>query len=231
MKAIILAAGKGTRMGELSQNIPKVLIELNGKPFLYYIIKSLDKAGFNDVCLVVGHKKEKIIDFLEEYSIDATLVEQTEQRGTGHALIEAKEFAGDKPFLVINGDNLFSPNDLKQLHVKDEFNYTIGKKVKDPSKFGVLVAKGEMLVKIVEKPKEFVGDLVNLGVYKFTKDIWDALEHVKLSERGEYELTDAITELSIKNKVKVLKLNDYWLHLGNKEDILKIEEEMKNLNL
>jgi len=231
MKAIILAAGKGTRMGELSQDLPKVLIELNGKPFLYYIMKNLSDAGFTDICLVVGYKKEKIIDFLEEYSLDASLVEQTEQKGTGHALIEAKDFAGDENFLVINGDNLFSPRDLKQLLINDSLNYMIGKKVDDPSKFGVLVVKDDLLIRIVEKPKDFVGDLVNLGVYKFTNEIWDALEKVKLSERGEYELTDAITELSGRNKVKVIKLSHYWLHLGNQDDIPLIEEELKKYNL
>ena len=82
-----------------------------------------------------------------------------------------------------------------------------------------------------EKPEEFVGNLINTALYKFTPEIFKALDKIKLSPRGEYELTDAITILSKRGKVKVIKVKDWWLDLGCKEDIPKIEEFLKKKNI
>ena len=101
--------------------------------------------------------------------------------------------------------------------------------IDDPSKYGVFLVVGETLTKIIEKPKEFVGNMTNIGLYKFTPDIWKALDHIQLSPRGEYELTDAISLLAQHEKVKVLRLKNYWLDLGCKEDIPKVEEFIKKL--
>lgn len=227
MKAVILAAGKGTRMLPLTETVPKVLIEVNGKPFLYYVIENLKKAGFNEFGIIVGYLKEKIEEFVKKNGINAELIEQKEQLGTGHAVLQAKEFCKDEDFIVLGGDNLFSVSDLKSINNQDDFIYVIGKKVESPSRYGVLIVKEDKLARIIEKPKEFVGNLINIGLYKFTPEIWKALDKIKLSPRGEYELTDAITILAEQGKVKVLKLKDYWLDLGCKEDIPKIMDFLK----
>ncbi|MBW2965866.1 NTP transferase domain-containing protein [Candidatus Woesearchaeota archaeon] len=227
MKAVIMAAGKGTRMLPLTESIPKVLVEINGKPFLYYVLENLKKAGFNDIGIIVGYKKEKFPEFLKKYNFKAELIEQKEQKGTGHAVMQAKDFCKNENFIVLGGDNLFSIKDLKAVKQQDEFCYVVGKEVNNPEKYGVLITKDDKLIEIKEKPKEFVGNLINIGLYKFTSEIWDALDKIELSERGELELTDAITILAQKDKVKVLKLKDYWLDLGSKEDIPKIEEFFK----
>jgi dTDP-glucose pyrophosphorylase len=229
MKAVIMAAGKGTRMLPLTKNIPKVLIEINGKPFLYYLLKNLQEAGYNDVGIVVGYKKEQFPDFLKKYGFKATLIEQKEQKGTGHAVVQARDFTKDEDFIVLGGDNLWSPNDLEAMLKQDNLCYVAGIKVDNPQKYGVLVAKNSGLVRIVEKPTKFVGNLINTGLYKFTPEIYQALEQVKESERGEYELTDAISLLAKQGKVKILKVKDYWIDLGSKEDIPKVEEEIKNV--
>ncbi len=226
-KAVIMAAGKGTRMLPLTENIPKVLIEINNKPFLYYVIENLKKAGFEEFGIISGYFKEKIKEFIKENNFNAVIIEQKKQLGTGHAVMQAKEFCRDKDFIVLGGDNLFSVQDLEAVNSQDEFCYVVGKKVEDPSKYGVLKTKDGRLIEIIEKPKEFVGDLINTGLYKFTKDIWNALDQIELSERGEYELTDAVSILAKKRKVKVLKLKDYWLDLGCKEDIPKVENFLK----
>ena len=223
MKAVILAAGKGTRMLPLTEILPKVLVEVNGKPFLYYVIKNLEKAGFTELGIVVGYMKEKISAFLNENNIEATLIEQNEQLGTGDAVKQAKGFCGNENFIVLGGDNLFSIEDLQIIKNNDDSCYVVGKKIEDPSKYGVLVVENDRLLKIIEKPKTFVGDMINLGLYKFTPEIWLALDKVRLSERGEYELTDALTILAKERKVKVKSMKGYWLDLGCKEDIPKIE--------
>ena len=81
MKAIILAAGKGTRMLPLTENVPKVLVEVNRKPFLYYVIENLKKAGFDEFGIIVGYLKEKIAEFIESNGINATLIEQKQTNG------------------------------------------------------------------------------------------------------------------------------------------------------
>jgi dTDP-glucose pyrophosphorylase len=230
MKSVILAAGKGMRMLPLTKTIPKVLVEVNGKPFLHYVIENLKKAGFTEFGIVVGYMKENVADFLKENGIEATLIEQEQQLGTGDAVKQAKEFCGDENFIVLGGDNLFAVQDLQSLNKSDDLCYVIGKEIEDPRKYGVLIVENDKLIKIIEKPQIFVGNMINAGLYKFTSDIWPALDQMELSERGEYELTDALTNLAEQGKVKVESMKGHWLDLGCKEDIPKIENSL-NLNI
>ena len=100
----------------------------------------------------------------------------------------------------------------------------------NPERYGVIIKQGDMLKRIVEKPKSFVGNLINTGLYKFTPDIFDALRVIKKSERGEYELTDAVTMIARKRSVKVIELRDFWLELGSISDIKAIEGFLSGSN-
>lgn len=231
MKAVILAAGKGTRMLPLTENIPKVLVEVNGKPFLYYLLTNLIKAGYDDFCLVVGYQKEKITPFLDQYNFKATLVEQKEQLGTGHAALQAREFVGNDNFVLMAGDHLWSLEDLRSVAREDDYCYVSVIKTPNPKGYGIVVTEGDLLKEIIEKPKEFVGNLVNTSLYKLTPEIFTALDKIELSERGEYEITDALKLLAKEKKVKVLILKDYWLDLSCKEDIPKVEDFLRDNNL
>ncbi len=224
MKAVILAAGKGTRMLPLTLELPKVLIEINGKPFLWYVIENLKRAGVHEFAVVANHRKEKVAEFLEKYKIKAAVLDQPEPIGTGDAVKQARQFCGKDDFIIVSGDNLYSAEDLKAVQRKDAFCYIVGKEVQDWQRYGVLIVEGDTLIRIVEKPKEFVGNLVNTGLYKCTADIWPALDKISLSPRGEYEFTDALSILAKEGKVKVLKLQQYWLDLGCKEDVGRIEK-------
>lgn len=222
MKAVILAAGKGVRMFPLTADKPKVLVEVNGKPFLWWVIDHLRKAGFTELGIIVGYKKEKIKEFLQNYNLKATLIEQKEPLGTGDAVKQARQFASVDNFLVYYGDNLISVEDLKSMPMSDGFHYTGGIEVEHPEKYGVLVKEKGFLKEIKEKPKDFAGNIINPGLYKFTPEIFSALENVNASPRGEIELTDAVTILAKQRKVKVIMLKDYWLDLGTKEDVEKV---------
>jgi len=212
----------------LTLDKPKVLIEIYGKPFLWYVLENLKKAGVTEFAIIANHKIEKMGKFLTHYNIKATLLQQPEPRGTGDAVKQARGFCGQDNFIIVSGDNLYSAEDLKLVQRDDAFCYIVGKEVQDWHKYGVLVAEGEKLVKIVEKPTKFVGNLVNVGLYKCTADIWPALDKIGLSSRGEYEFTDALSILAKEEKVKVLRLKDYWLDLGCKEDVGKIEEFLES---
>lgn len=229
MKVVILAAGKGTRMLPLTEKVPKVLIPINGKPFLKYVLENLQKAGYTEFAIVVGYLREKIKEFLEKNDIKATLIEQKEQLGTGDAVLQAEKFVGNEDFLVLGGDNLWSAEDFKEFNKEDEFNYISGVEVEDAQGYGVLITKGDLLKEIKEKPQENFGNLINAGLYKFKPEIFEKLKEIESSPRGELELTDAISELAKEGEVKVLKAR-WWLDLGNKEDIAKVEEFLKWLN-
>lgn len=226
MRAVVLAAGKGIRMGRLTKDLPKVLIEIAGKPFLWYLLKALKAAGISEIGLIVGYKKEKIKKFLEsEHFNDIVLIEQMEQLGTGHAIVHARQFVKNEPFLVLMGDNLYSVADIKKLS-KMSRPTIAATKVKNPSRYGVLVCDGDKLLKIMEKPKSTSSNLINAGAYLLTKDIFSAIECIGKSQRGEYELTDALMQLE---SVFVYKLEGCWIDMGSPCDIPKVEKVVRNL--
>ncbi len=227
-KAVVLAAGKGTRMLPITKNIPKHMIEINGKPFLYYLLSALNDAGYDQISVIVNYKKEIIIDFLNENpSLNAKPFDLDEILGSAYAVGKIKEFVGNENFIAVGGDNLWSARDLKAINIDDNLNYVAGYEVEDPSKYGVLVTGSDKLEKIYEKPKEFVGNLINTGLYKFTPEIFKAIERVEKSPRDEYEITDALSSLAEKGKVNVVKLRDFWLDLGCPEDIPIVEDFLK----
>lgn len=224
-KAVISAAGRGTRMKNLSKDKPKHLIEVNGQPFLYYLLENLKKAGIKEIILVVGYKKELVEKFIEKYDSKITILNQFEilgeDYGTACPIKCVKNIIGNKNFISVCGDDLYSEKDIEAIALDDRYNYVAGIVDEHPETHGVLVVKEkDLLEKIVEKPKEHVGDLVNTGMFKFTPEIFEAIERISLSSRGEYEITDAVSILAQKNKVKIKKIKDYWLEFTKPEDVI-----------
>ncbi len=213
MQAVILAAGEGTRMRPLTFTKPKVLIDAAGKPFLYHLLKNIENAGITDIIIVAGYKKEMIESFLKEFNFNAKIIEQKERLGTGHAVSLLKDVIKDN-FILLYGDNLYSTRDIENLKKDDAFCYASCIKHQNPEKYGVFIENEGFLEKIIEKPKENVGNIINIGLYKFTRDIFTALSKVEKSSRNEYELTDAVTILAQQKKVKVNKISDYWIDFG-----------------
>ncbi len=225
MKVVILAAGYGKRMKELTKYLPKPLLEINNRPFLHYMLRNL--SNFGEIGIVVHYNREKIEHFLKNHKIKATLIEQTQPLGTGHAVKAAKNFVNNENFLVLMGDDYYSEENINLVNKNDDYCYILGYKHKHPERFGVLIEKDNFLKKIIEKPQKFVSNLVNPGLYKFTPEIFNALDKIKKSERGEYEITDAITLLAENKKVKVIKIKNGWLCLNKPEDIQVMEEFIK----
>ena len=233
MKVVIAAAGKGTRMRHLTKNKPKCLIEIQKKPFLAYLLDNLLKAGYKDIILVVGYKEEMIRDFLKKYKYKVKVINQYKilgenEYGTLSALKCVKEILTSENFIMVYGDNLYSVKDLKSFNINDNYHYLAGIWHPHPEKYGVIVSSNGFLEKIVEKPKKFVGNLINTGLYKFTPEIFKKISKIGVSSRGEYELTDAINLLAKEKKVKVKEIQDYWFDFGNPGDIIKLSRFLKN---
>lgn len=233
MKVVIAAAGRGTRMKELTKDTSKHLIQVLGHPFLYYLLENIKKAGYFDILVVTGHKGQQITDFLKDYDPSIKTINQFEvlknEYGTACPVRVVKEEIGNENFVLINGDSLYSPLDLKKFKKNDFYTYIGAIKSDVPEKYGVLETQGKFLKSITEKPEFPASNLINTGCYKFSFEIFEELEKIKPSSRGELELTDAIKELAQKNRVKVQILEDYWYDFGSPEDI-KIMEEFLSIN-
>jgi bifunctional UDP-N-acetylglucosamine pyrophosphorylase/glucosamine-1-phosphate N-acetyltransferase len=162
------------------------------------------------------------------FNFELKLIIQKEQLGTGHAVKIVGDFVKDN-FVVINGDNLFSKEDLSSINFEDDYNYVFAIEHETPERFGVLRFDNEFLIGIDEKPEKPVSNIINAGMYKFTPEVFDVLETIKRSPRGEYELTCAIEALAKKKKFKVKKLKDFWVDLGVYEDVPKVEAFVKSM--
>ena len=241
-KVVVAAAGQGTRMLELSNNKSKHLINVQDRPFLAYLMDNLAAAGYDDIILVVGFKKELMEDFKQgflksaKFPVKIQIVDQHEilgpkekEYGTACPIKCVKGIVGSENFIYVYGDNLFSVEDLKSMNIDDGFCYIAGLRQDHPEKYGVLIEDGDdFLEEIIEKPKEFVGDLINAGLYKFTPEVFKKIDLIEKSPRGEYEITDAISLLSNEKKVKIKKIKDYWHDFGNPEDVEKLSNFIKN---
>lgn len=231
-KVVIAAAGRGTRMARLTRYQPKSMIKILGKPFLYYLLENFKKAGYREFYVVVGYQSEAIEKFLKEYDRDIKIVNQFKiigenEYGTASAIKSIRDFIKDENFVAMYGDNLYSPRDMSAFNIDDEYCYAGGLIHSHPEKYGVLITGNEFLKKIIEKPKKPQTNLINCGFYKFTPDIFSAIDKIKLSPRGEYELTDAVSILARQKKVKVKIIRDFWLDFGKPSDISKITEFIK----
>ena len=237
-KVVVSAAGQGTRMLELSKDKSKHLIEVNKRPFLAYLLDNILEAGYTEIILVVGFREDMIGEFLKTYNAkDATIAmvnqfdalgPREKEYGTACPLKCVKGFVGNENFISLVGDNFYTVEQLKAMNVDDEYTYVAGVQNDHPEKFGVLVQEGEFLKEIIEKPKTFVGDLINTSLYKFTPEIFEKVFAIEKSPRGEYEITDAISLLAKEKKVKVKRFKDYWMDFGKPEDVGKITEFLKN---
>jgi|SRR3989344_7591818 len=238
-KVVVSAAGHGTRMLQLSEHKPKHLIEVQHRPFLAYLLDNVIKAGYTEIMLVVGFRQDLIAEFLNTYELPAgvavgmvnqfdILGPKEKMYGTACPLMCVKDFVGNEQFISLVGDNFYSVDDLASMNIDDEYNYVGGLKHTNPEKFGVLLTDGEILKEIVEKPKEFVGDLINTSLYKFTPEMFEKLPLISKSIRGEYEITDVISLLAKEGKVKVKILQDNWMDFGRPEDIEKFSQEFLN---
>jgi UDP-N-acetylglucosamine diphosphorylase/glucosamine-1-phosphate N-acetyltransferase len=210
MQAVILAGGKSTRTYPLTVNMHKDVLPVLDKTVIERTLDEL-KGLVDEVIIVVGHLKEQVIDAVgDSYEgLHVKYAVQGEHLGTGDALMAAKGLIRDR-FIMLNGDDLYSGNDLKRC-ISHKY-CVLAQRVEDPSRFGVLRIDGKYVKEIVEKPTEYVSDLANCGGYVLDKKIFD----FKLSKtkRGEYEATDYINELAKTEKIEYEEVKDYWIAIG-----------------
>ncbi len=213
MKAVIFAAGKSTRTYPLTLTRPKPLLPIANKSIMAHQIDALPDS-VDTVVAIVGYRQEMIREAMgSEYKgRKMVYVEQKEQKGTGHALLQCADVV-DGPFMAFNGDDLYAKADFARL--AEEKQAALAKVVDDPRLYGIYEVDGENnVVRLVEKPKEVFSNLANIGAYKFTPEVFEVLAHTPLSERGEIEITSAIQTLAEQGSFKVVAAEGYWLPIG-----------------
>ena len=234
-KAVILAAGRGTRMRELTAQVPKPMIEVRGKPVLQYIVEGLRNAGIGDLLLVVGYRADAVRKFFGDgsrYNVTIQYATQTVQDGTGRVVELARDFIGNRPFILAYGDILVDPANYKRVvdlpdGVEATLTVTRGE---DVSKGGAVFVNDQMdVLDLREKPKpgEPTSPWYNAGLYAFRPSIFDFTAKLKPSPRGEYELTDAVRDLACSGKkVKALELTGAWADVRDPEILARLNSQL-----
>ena len=228
-RAVLLAAGRGTRMRDLTNEQPKPMIAVRGKPILLHIIEGLRAAGIADFLLIVGYRANVVRQCFGDGSRHGVRIEyatQVQQDGTGKVVELARRFVREEPFVLSYGDILVDRENYERLVMLDEETEAIVSVIRsdDVSKGGaVFVNERFELIDLREKPQpnEPSSPWYNAGVYTFRPSIFDFTARLERSSRGEYELTDAIRTLAHSGKrVKALELSGAWADVRDPE-ILK----------
>jgi glucose-1-phosphate thymidylyltransferase len=226
MKAVIPAAGIGTRLRPHTLNKPKALLPVAGKPILAHIMDDLTAAGIDGFVLIVGYHGEEVRRWFtrERPDLDITFVEQTERLGLGHAIWTAREVLGNEPFFCILGDTILKADYASFL--ASPHNMIAVREVDDPRRFGVVEMDGDRVKRFVEKPDVPPSNLAIVGAYLFRdgESLWRSLDRIvseDIRTRGEYQLTDAL-QMMVEDKIpfNIVGVTD-WYDCGKKETWLQ----------
>jgi dTDP-glucose pyrophosphorylase len=230
-KAVLLAAGRGTRMRELTSELPKPMIAVRGKPILQHIIEGLHAAGVEQFLVIVGYRAEVVREFLGDgvrLGVAISYKTQMVQDGTGKVIELAHDFAGDDAFVLSYGDVIVDPSNYQRLvRLEDGCAALVsvirGQEVSHGG--AVFVNERFELIDLREKPQpgEPTSPWYNAGVYAFRPGIFEFTARLKRSPRGEFELTDAIRDLAHSgNKVQALELTGAWADVRDPEILAQL---------
>jgi glucose-1-phosphate thymidylyltransferase len=239
MKVVILAAGLGKRLKPITEIVPKVMIPINSKPILEYVIKNFKEAGFKDLILVIGYKKEQILNYFgngKKFGVNIEYVDQGKPLGTGHAVLITKDKISGN-FVVCYGDSVLPTEHIKEVIKKfNESNLDSVLSVKKVSKeelknLGNVIIKDDRVVDIIEKPskEKSIGNVAFNGFAVFRNIIFKYLEDLPKRFAGEDGLPDAIVLMAKDGKAIEFVYAKERLHLTEKEDIEQISKEITSI--
>ncbi len=218
-------------MRELTNELPKPMIEVRGKPVLQSLVEGLRDAGIQRFLIVVGYRADAVQNFFGDgsrYNIDIQYATQIVQDGTGRVVDLARNFAGDSAFVLAYGDILADPANYKKVvDLPDEVEAIVTvRRDEDVSKGGAVFVNDNMeLVDLREKskPGEATSPWYNAGLYAFRASIFEFTAKLKPSPRGEYELTDAIRDLAKSGKkIQVIELTGEWADVRDPEILAQL---------
>ena len=226
-KAVILAAGRGTRMGSLTEDRPKPMVELRGKPVLEHLLDRLRAAGFSQACVVTGYRAEMIEEHFRAYPLPLTFIRQKEVNGTATAAALARDFAGTDEFLLTYGDILTGEAVYSGLFDTLLADATLAgtlavKDVDDPWQGAAVYERDGIITRIVEKPPRGTSSTRwnSAGIYAFRPVLFEEIARVGVSPRGEYEITSAFAAMIARGlKIRIFPIEGAWRDIGRPEDL------------
>jgi mannose-1-phosphate guanylyltransferase len=229
MKAFLMAAGLGTRLRPLTNDIPKCLIPVNGKPMLSYWIELMEKHGVTEVLISIHHLADKVVDFIKAYesrSVTFKFFEEVELLGSGGSLRENKDFVSkEQDFFIFYADNLTNINltDLLAFHRLKNQPFTMAlNRVENPYRCGIAELDENSIVKsFVEKPKTPASNLANAGVYVAKPEVLDLLPTKKIVDIGYDLLPQLIGQMA------GWETTDYLIDIGTLESLDRAEREWR----
>lgn len=239
MKGLILSGGKGTRLRPLTYTNAKQLIPVANKPVLIRAIESIRDAGVSEIGVVIGDTGQQIKDVVGDGSkqgVKITYIPQDSPDGLAHAVKISRDFLGDERFVMYLGDNVIEGGIgqlISDFAGSDWNSQIVLKAVENPSAYGVVELKPDGSIKgMAEKPTHPRSNLALVGIYMFDSHIWEAVNSIKPSFRGEYEITDAIQWLIDRgNRVYPHIHEGWWIDTGKPTDMLEanslVLEELK----
>jgi glucose-1-phosphate thymidylyltransferase len=207
------------------------MLPIANKPMLMYGFDQLRASGISEIGVILGPVQEGIVDALGDgsnFDVKITYIPQPDPKGIADAVLVSRKFLGDSPFIVHLGDNLLKDNipELAREFQRSGADATVViSRVRDPERFGVVQIKDGKIVKLVEKPKQYVSDLALTGVYFLRPTIFPIIEKLKPSWRNELEITDAIQNLlDVGGKITYHEVSGWWKDTGRPEDILEANQ-------
>jgi len=231
MKAIIPAAGVGTRLRPHTLVIPKVLINVGGKPILSHIIDQALESGIDDIAFIIGYRGDQIKEYIESnYSFKHRFYEQKEMLGIAHAISLAEEYLRDEPVFIVLGDTIFEA-DLKPVF-KGKYSSLGVREVEDPRRFGTIeLDENGFAHTLVEKPVHPKSNLTLVGLYflkngRILKESIEELIQRDHKTKGEYQITDALQYVINKGEKITTFHVDGWYDCGKPETILSTNRHL-----
>ena len=232
MKGLILSGGKGSRLYPLTYSNAKQLIPVANKPVLVRVIETIRDAGIIDIGIVVGDTAAQIKEAIGrggQWGVNITYIPQDAPLGLAHAVKIAKEFIGDDRFVMFLGDNVIEGgiSPLISQFADSEWNSQIVlTRIDHPEQYGVAeLGDDGRIIRLIEKPKNPPSDLALVGIYMFDHHIFEAVDGIKPSWRGELEITDAIQWL-VDHKFSVHPYihRGWWIDTGRPDDMLEAND-------
>jgi glucose-1-phosphate thymidylyltransferase len=228
LKGLILSGGKGSRLRPFTYTGAKQLVPIANKPILFYALESLAHAGIRRVGIVVGDTAEQVMAVVgdgADFGLEVTYIEQSAPLGIAHAIKISDQFVQEDPFVLYLGDNFLRGGIVPYV---EEFRRTspqclvMLRPVPNPRDFGIARLVDGRMVGVVEKPEEPPSDLAVIGIYMFDRHVFEAVNGIKPSDRGELEITDTIQYLIDKgHDVRHRLVEEPWIDTGKMEDILE----------
>jgi len=227
MKAVILAAGEGTRLAPLTNRRPKPMLPVANRPLLEYVVEAVAEAGIEQVVLVVGYKRERIQSHFgdgDDWGVDIQYAVQDKQLGTGDAVLHAEPYVDDD-FVVLNGDRIIDASlieDVIEERAATGDAIVAVTRVGEPHLYGVVELENGLVAGITEKPTagETESDLINAGVYAFGPSVFEAI--LATDPNGELALTRTLDEFLVEEPVRAVQYRGEWLDVTRPWDLLTV---------